>query len=87
MKITRLRKFLKRLKPDDKIEVKWVDHYSTLGWDNVKINTPMYCLSVGYYHSNDDYYLYMMSSISSDSTGGIMARIKHDISHIRKLKP
>lgn len=87
MKITRLRKFLKRLKPDDKIELKWMDHYSILGWDNVKKNAPIHCLSVGYYHSYDDYYLYLLSTISSNATGGIMARIKQDITHIRKLKP
>ena len=81
-----LKNFLKNLKKDNKIEVKWLDHYSAIGWEYVDKSKPVYCTSVGYFDSHDPIYLYMMSSITPGNSGGVMCRTTQVADHTSNVQ-
>lgn len=83
-----LKSFLKKLKREDKIEVEWVDHYTSPGWFDPKDITgkPCICYTIGYFADQDETYLYLVSTLSRNQSGTISARIKSQILRMRKLK-
>lgn len=84
-----MKKLPKNLKINDKIEVEWIDHYTSPGWfkrEQVK-DKPCLAITMGYFQGHDDTYIYLVSTISDAQVGTILARIKSQVLRIRKLKP
>lgn len=85
-----LKKKLKTIRKGQKIEIKWIDHWSSSGWrpkDFVDSSLDMECTSVGYYCGENSKYIFLAATDDlGQDVGSATGRLKNCIISLRKLK-